>query len=457
MSKLFYESENAWKTADAQQEKSIFDFCEGYKSFLDASVTERKCVIAAETVAKENGFVNIEEKTELLPGDKVYAVNRGKNIYLAVIGEKKVSEGTKIIAAHIDSPRLDLKPVPFFENDGFAYLKTHYYGGIKKYQWITIPMALSGIVVTKTGTVNVDIGTEEDGMCVTISDILPHLGSEQSKKTLGEAIEGEKLNILIGSKPEGDGDYSVKNGVLKILNEKYGISEADFISAEIEAYPKIKACDVGIDRSMIGAYGQDDRVCAYTALRAVLECETPKTTAVCALVDKEEIGSMGTTGIRSMFFENFFAELICRQENYSDILLRRCFSTSKCLSADVNAAFDPMFESVYERRNSAYFNKGVVITKYTGSRGKSGSSDASAEFVGEIRKIFDESGVIWQTGELGRIDVGGGGTVAQYVANLNIDTLDCGVALLNMHAPFELSAKADIYMAYKGYSAFFNA
>ena len=455
MNELFYEPENTWKNASAQREKDIFDFCEGYKSFLDASVTERKCVNRAEEIAKENGFVNIEEKTELLPGDKVYAVNRGKNIYLAVIGRKKVSLGTNIIAAHIDSPRLDLKPVPFFENDGFAYLKTHYYGGIKKYQWTTIPMALSGVVVTKNGTVNVDIGAEDD-MCVTISDILPHLGTQQSKKTLSEAIEGEKLNILVGSKPEGDGEYSVKNGVLKILNEKYGIKEEDFISAEIEAYPKIKSTDVGIDRSMIGAYGQDDRVCAYTSLCAAIECKNPETTAVCALVDKEEIGSMGTTGIRSMFFENFFAELICRQENYSDILLRRCFSASKCLSADVNAAFDPMFESVYERRNSAYFNKGVVITKYTGSRGKSGSSDASAEFVGMVRKIFNENGVVWQTGELGKIDEGGGGTVAQYVANLNIDTLDCGVALLNMHAPFELSAKADVYMAYKGYSAFFN-
>lgn len=455
MSKLFYEPENVWKTADENTEKQIFEFCGKYKTFLDDSMTERKCTKTAEKLAIENGFVNIEEKQEILPGDKVYAINRDKNIYLAVIGTKKVSDGTNIVAAHIDSPRLDLKPVPFFENDGFAYLKTHYYGGIKKYQWTTIPMAMSGVVATKNGAVNIDVGTEDD-MCLTISDILPHLGSEQGKKTLGEAIEGEKLNILIGSKPDGDGEYSVKNGILKILNEKYGIEEEDFISAEIEVYPKIKATDVGIDRSMVGAYGQDDRVCAYTALRAVLECKNPETTAVCALVDKEEIGSMGTTGIRSMFFENFFAELICRQQEYSDILLRRCFSNSKCLSADVNAAFDPMFESVYERRNSAYFNKGVVITKYTGARGKSGSSDASAEFVGLVRKIFDENGVVWQTGELGRIDVGGGGTVAQYVANLNIDTLDCGVALLNMHAPFELAAKADIYMAYKGYSAFFN-
>ena len=456
MSELFYEPKNVWKTADENQGKAIFEFCDKYKTFLDDSMTERKCAEAAEKLAIENGFVNIEEKETLVPGDKVYMVNRGKNIYLAVIGKNKVSQGTNIVASHIDSPRLDLKPVPFFENDGFAYLKTHYYGGIKKYQWTTIPMAMSGVVVTKNGSVNVDVGTEDD-MCVTISDILPHLGSEQGKKTLGEAIEGEKLNILVGSKPEGDGDYSVKNGVLKILNEKYGIAEEDFISAEIEVYPKIKATDVGIDRSMIGAYGQDDRVCAYTSLRAVLECENPETTSVCALVDKEEIGSMGTTGIRSMFFENFFAELICRQEDYNEILLRRCFANSKCLSADVNAAFDPMFESVYERRNSAYFNKGVVITKYTGARGKSGSSDATAEFVGLVRKIFDENGVVWQTGELGRIDVGGGGTVAQYVANLNIDTLDCGVALLNMHAPFELSAKADVYMAYKGYSAFFNS
>lgn len=450
---LFYDSKNAYVNAEEGLKKNIFDFCEGYKQYINTAVTERKCVKHTIKMAQEAGFVDLYSLNELKPGDKVYCENRGKSLILAKIGEEKISDGLNIVAAHIDSPRLDLKPVPFFEDDDMAFIKTHYYGGIKKYQWTAIPLAMSGVVTTKNGNIEIDINGED--MCFCITDLLPHLAGEQMKKTAAEAIEGEKLNLLAGSIPSDDEKYKVKKTVLEILEKQYGVKEEDFISAELEVYPAMPARDVGIDRSMVGGYGQDDRVCAYTAVTGILESETPVRTAVCILADKEEVGSMGNTGMRSYFFENTVAEMLGKQEDYSDLLLRRTLSRSKCLSADVCAAYDPAYASAYERRNTALFNRGVALVKYTGSRGKGGSSDASAEFVGEVRNIFDENGVIWQISELGRVDGGGGGTVAQYIANLNVDTVDCGVPLLSMHSPFELAAKADIYMAYKGYRAFY--
>lgn len=457
MKELAYEPKNIWENADDATKKEIMAYAKGYKAFLNSGVTERKCAQNAQKMAEEAGFEPLEKKAKLCAGDKVYMMNRNKNLILARIGSQPVADGVNIVAAHIDVPRLDLKPVPFFEETEMAYLKTHYYGGIKKYQWTAMPLGLCGVVSTKQGEVEIDLGDEEE-LCFCISDLLPHLAGDQMKKTLSEAIEGEKLNLIIGSIPGDAEKYKVKQTVLEILNEKYGICEEDFISAELEAYPAFKARDVGLDRSMVGGFGQDDRVCGYTALTGLLNAEVQGRTAVCVLADKEEVGSMGNTGMKSMFFQNFLAEMLVRQcENYNDLMLRRCLSASICLSADVSAAYDPAYDYAYERRNTPFFNKGLVITKYTGSRGKGGSSDASAEFVGKVRRIFDENGVAWQTGELGKIDVGGGGTVAQYIANLNVDVVDCGVALLSMHSPFEVAAKADIYMAYKGYRAFYSA
>ena len=457
MSELFYEPKNIWENADETLKKSIMDFSEDYKNFLNTGVTERKCVKAAKELAEKCGFVPAESKNMLECGDKVYFINRNKNIVLAYIGSEPVRGGTNIVAAHIDAPRLDLKPVPMFEETEMAYMKTHYYGGIKKYQWTALPLALSGVVSTKNGDIQIDIGG--DDMCLCVTDLLPHLADKQMKKPMHEAVEGEKLNLLAGSVPADGKEYKVKQTVLEILNKKYGIAEEDFISAELEAYPAVPARDVGIDRSMVGGYGQDDRICGYTALRAILDMtQPPKHTAVCILCDKEEIGSMGVSGIRSMYIENVFAEMIYKQEeNYNDIMLRECLSKSTCLSADVAAAYDPAYDAAFERRNTPFLNKGPVLVKYTGARGKGGSSDASAELMGKIRRMFANGGIIWQTGELGRIDEGGGGTVAQYVANLNVDTVDCGVAILSMHSPFEVSSKADIYMTYKGYNEFFKA
>ncbi len=454
MNELFYEPKNVWTDADENLKKNIMDFSEGYKDFLNKGVTERKCVAEVKRKAEANGYVPIEEKQGLKPGDKVYFINRNKNIVLAHIGKTPAKEGVNIVAAHIDTPRLDLKPVPMFEDGEMAYMKTHYYGGIKKYQWTALPLALSGVVSTKNGDVEIDIGG--DDICLCVTDLLPHLADTQVKKPMHEAIEGEKLNLLAGSIPADGEEYKIKQTVMEILNEKYGICEEDFISAELEAYPAMPARDVGLDRSLVGGFGQDDRICGYTAMRAIFDIkQTPEKTALCVLCDKEEVGSMGVSGIRSMFFENVFAEIISRQEeNYNDIMLRRSLSGSCCLSADVAAAYDPAYDFAFERRNTPFANKGIVLVKYTGSRGKGGSSDASAELMGKIRHIFNENGVVWQTGELGRIDAGGGGTVAQFVANLNIDTVDCGVAILSMHSPFEIAAKADVYMAYRGYNEF---
>ena len=407
-------------------------------------------------LAETAGFRPYVRGMELKPGDKVYRSNRGKAVMLAVIGRKDLDQGVNIGAAHIDSPRLDLKQNPVYEADELAFFKTHYYGGIRKYQWVTIPLELHGVVALKGGNVvRVSVGNGEGDPLFTIDDLLPHLGAEQSKKTLGEAIPGESLNILIGSRPLADDEGSdrVKVAVLELLNRKYGIVEEDFISAELCAVPAFRASDIGFDRSMIGAYGHDDRVCAYAALAALLQLDTPERTAVCMLADKEEIGSEGVTGMKSASFDTFMADLCAAQ----GVLPRACYEKSFCLSADVTAAYDPNFADVYEKRNSAFVNYGMGLCKYTGARGKSGASDASAELVAYVRKVLDGAGVAWQMAELGKVDAGGGGTVAAYMAERNIDTLDAGVPVLSMHSPFETVGKLDCYMTYKGMKAVFEA
>ncbi len=423
-------------------------YCENYKAFLDSSKTEREAVNTAINLAEQKGFVPFEYGVQYKAGDKVYINNRGKAIAFVVIGIEPVEKGVNITAAHIDSPRLDLKPNPLYEELELALLKTHYYGGIKKYQWTAIPLSLHGVFVLKDGTVkNVTIGENDDEPKFVINDLLPHLAQEQSKRTLNEGIKGEELNLLIGSHPFKDdkGSELVKLNILKLLNEKYGINEADFLSAELEIVPAFKACDIGLDRSMIGGYGQDDRVCAYPAITAIFDVKAPKKTAIAFLADKEEVGSMGNTGLESDFLFHIVHDLAIMQGGDTTVALRN----SKCLSADVNAATDPTFQEVMERRNASFLNYGVVLTKYTGARGKSGTSDASAEYMAEIRAMLDNAEIIWQIGELGRVDLGGGGTVAQFVANKGLDVVDLGVPVLSMHAPFETTAKLDIYMCYR--------
>ena len=454
--KLFMKRKNTgFEMSEAETAKAD-KFCEGYKSFLDTAKTEREACAEAVRLAEAAGFVPFDKGASYKPGDRVYSVNRGKAVILAIIGKKPVSGGVNIAAAHIDSPRIDLKQNPLYESEGLGYFKTHYYGGIKKYQWPTIPLALHGVIYKADGErVDVKLGEDENDPVLVITDILPHLADEQYKRPAPKLIKGEELNILIGSRPFRDDKASeaVKLGMMCILNEKYGITESDFISAELECVPAYKAKDVGFDRSMVGAYGQDDRVCAYTALSAVLAVKgTPDRTAVTVLTDKEEIGSEGCTGLKSSYMKYFLYDLA---ESFG-VNGRTLLSNSKCLSADVNAAFDPTFADPFEKLNASFAGRGVVVTKYTGSRGKSGTSDASAEFVSEVRRMLDKDGVIWQTGELGKVDFGGGGTVAMYVANLDIDTIDVGVPVLSMHAPFEVTAKNDIYMAYKAFRTFFK-
>ncbi|MBR7132200.1 MAG: aminopeptidase [Clostridia bacterium] len=423
-------------------------YCEGYKAFLDNAKTEREAVKAAVALAEAKGFVPFEIGKSYKTGDKVYVNNRGKTVAFAVIGKEPVEKGVNITAAHIDSPRLDLKPNPLYEEIELALFKTHYYGGIKKYQWTAIPLALHGVFALKDGTVKeVCIGEADDEPKFVINDLLPHLASEQNKRTLNEGIKGEELNVLIGSHPFRDdkGSELVKLNVLKLFNEKYGITESDFLSAELELVPAFKACDIGIDRSMIGAYGQDDRVCAYPALTAILEVDAPEKTALAILADKEEIGSAGNTGLESDFLRYVIGDLAKMQGGDATVALRN----SKCLSADVNAGTDPTFQDVMERRNASFLNYGVVVTKYTGARGKSGTSDASAEYVASVRAMLDNAGIIWQTGELGKVDIGGGGTVAMYIANMGVDVVDLGVPVLSMHAPFETTSKLDVYMCYR--------
>ena len=431
------------------------DFCESYKSFLDSAKTEREAVVTTIARAKEEGFVEYKQGMSLKAGDKIYYNNRDKAIILAVVGSEPIENGVHLAAAHIDSPRIDLKQNPLYEDNEIALFKTHYYGGIKKYQWATIPLSLHGVAVKKDGTkVTICIGEDENDPVFFISDLLPHLAQEQVKRTLNEGIKGEELNIIVGSRPFRDDDISekVKLNILSILNEKYGMIESDFLSAEFEMVPAFKAKDIGFDRSLIGAYGHDDRVCAYTALEAILGCDKVNKTAVVCLTDKEETGSDGNTGLCSAYLENFLYDLA---ESFG-VKGRTLISNTECLSADVNAAFDPTFPDVVERRNAAFLNYGVVVTKFTGARGKSGTSDASAEFVGRVRALMEKNDIIWQTGELGKVDLGGGGTVAAYLANMNMDVIDVGVPVLAMHAPYEVVAKTDVYMTYKAFSAFFE-
>ncbi len=458
--KLKYTRKNVYKDGDMEERKTMLDFADGYRVFLDNGKTERECVKEAIEMAQANGFVPFEEKSDLKAGDKVYFLNRDKNIMLVVVGEDDIEKGLNIVGAHIDSPRLDLKQNPLFESDGFAMFKTHYYGGIKKYQWTAIPLAIHGVVCKKNGEkVEISIGEKDDDPVFTITDLLPHLAKDQMSKTMLEGIEGEALNVLIGGIGVGSDEISerVKYNILNILSIGYDITESDFISAELEVVPAFKARNVGLDNSFVGAYGQDDRVCAYTALKSIFDIETPTKTAVCLLVDKEEIGSVGNTGMLSRFFDMAVLELINKLKGNCDMLsFNRTISNSACLSSDVGAAFDPNYPSVSEKNNQSFAGGGLVLMKYTGSRGKSGASDASAEFVSEITSILDNNNVIWQTSELGKVDQGGGGTIAMYVANLNMDVIDCGVPVLSMHSPFEVTAKGDIYMAYKAYKAFYK-
>ncbi|MCD8375666.1 MAG: aminopeptidase [Oscillospiraceae bacterium] len=453
---LCYQQKNAWDCLAQGEEEALNAYCEDYKRFLDEGKTERECVDYILRLAQANGFKPLVRGTVLLPGDKIYSVNRGKSIMLAVVGEEKLERGANIAAAHIDSPRLDLKQNPLYEADELAFLKTHYYGGLRKYQWVTIPLELHGVVAMKDGSViKVRVGDGQGDPVFTIDDLLPHLARDQVKKTLGEAIPAENLNVLVGSRPfrEDEGSERVKLAILELLNQKYGIVEADFISAELSAVPAFRASDVGFDRSLIGAYGQDDRVCAYACLAALFQLTTPRRTAVCMLADKEEIGSEGVTGMQSAAFDTFMEDL-CRSQNSN---LGVCLEQSFCLSADVTAGYDPNFAEVYEKRNSARVGYGLSLCKYTGGGGKSGASDASAEMVAYARRVLDEANVVWQMAELGKTDQGGGGTVAVYLAKRNIDTLDAGVPVLSMHAPFETTSKVDCYMTYKGVRAVYEA
>lgn len=450
----------AWNTYDEAKKQEVFAFSKDYKRFISVCKTERECVAETIRMAEAKGYRNLDtlvaSNTPLKPGDKVYANNMGKTIALFVIGSEPLEAGMKILGAHVDSPRLDIKQNPLYEDHDLALLDTHYYGGVKKYQWVTLPLALHGVVVLKDGTkVEVVIGEKEEDPVVGVSDLLIHLSADQLKKSGSEVVEGEDLNILVGSMPlDKEGSDQVKAMVLDILRKEYGFAEEDFLSAELEAVPAGKARDYGIDRSMIMGYGHDDRVCAYTSLMAMLEVETCDKTCVCLLVDKEEVGSIGATGMQSKFFENSVAEVMNLCGNYSELGVRRALKNSKMLSSDVSAAYDPNYASVNEMKNTAFFGKGIVFNKYTGSRGKGGCNDANAEFIAELRQIMEKEGVVFQTAELGKVDQGGGGTIAYILAQYNMEVIDCGVAVQNMHAPWEVVSKADVYETKQGYVAF---
>lgn len=453
-------SKNAWNKYSPKEVKDIFEFCEGYKKFMSKCKTERECVNEVIELAKAQGYKDIEEyikeNKKLQPGDKVYANNKGKAIALFVIGNEPMEKGLKILGAHIDSPRLDLKQNPLYEDSELSLLETHYYGGIKKYQWVTLPLALHGVVVKKDGTIiDICIGEDDNDPVVGVSDLLIHLAGDQMGKKGDKVVEGEDLNVLVGSMPLKDTEKdAVKANVLKFLKEKYDFEEEDFLSAEIEIVPAGKARDYGLDRSMVMAYGHDDRVCSYTSLLAMFDIKETDKTCCCLLVDKEEVGSIGATGMHSRFFENIVAEIIESLEGYSDLKFRRCLSNSKMLSSDVSAAFDPNYPAVMEKKNAAFFGRGMVFNKYTGARGKSGCNDANAEYMAELRNIMEKHNVSIQTAELGKVDAGGGGTIAYILAQYNMEVIDCGVALHNMHSPWEVASKVDIYETMKGYRAF---
>ncbi len=452
--------ENAWLKYNEDEKQKIFDLSDGYKKFISECKTERECVDEVVRQAKELGYTDlndyIEQNNELKAGDKVYATNMNKAVALFVIGEEPLEKGMRILGAHIDSPRLDLKQNPLYEDTEMALLDTHYYGGIKKYQWVATPLALHGVVVKKDGTlVNINVGEDDNDPVFGVSDLLIHLSADQMQRKASEVVRGEALDILVGSMPlEGEEKDAIKANILKILKDKYDIEEEDFISAEIEVVPAGKARDYGFDRSMVMGYGQDDRVCAYTSMKAIFDVDKTDKTVCCVLVDKEEIGSAGASSMHSMFFENTVAEMIALQGNYSDLILRRALQNSFMLSSDVNAAFDPNYPEVMEKKNSAYFGKGMVFSKYTGARGKSNSNDANAEYIAKLRKILDDNNVTYQTAELGKVDQGGGGTIAYIMANYNMEVIDSGVAVLNMHAPWEITSKVDIYETTQGYKAF---
>ena len=454
------EKKSAWKKYTEEDLNKLDLLCNDYKQFLTVAKTERETTKEIIKRAEEKGYENLEEyiseNKRILPGDKIYVNNKGKAVALFNIGTEPITNGMNILGAHIDSPRIDLKANAIYESDGFTCFDTHYYGGIKKYQWVTLPLAIHGVVVKKDGTkIEICIGEDDADPVIGITDLLPHLAGEQMKKEGAKLVEGEDLDPIIGSKPlETKEKDKVKQNILMILKEKYNIEEDDFLSAEIEIVPAGKARDFGLDKSMIMAYGQDDRVCAYTSLEAFLEIENTKKTLSCILVDKEEIGSVGATGMQSHFFDNAIAEICTLMGNDSSLAVRRVLNHSKMLSSDVNAAYDPLYKSVMDKKNSSHFGQGVVFCKYTGSRGKSGSNDANAEYIAELRRIMDEANVSFQLSELGKVDVGGGGTIAYILANYNVEVIDCGVGVLSMHAPWEVTSKSDIYEAYRGYIAF---
>ena len=457
--KLFNKKENGWKSKNAEERKTIFDYAKGYIDFMNASKTEREIIASSKKIAESNGFKNINEYNTLKPGDKIYYINREKSMYLAIIGEESIEKGVNIIGAHADSPRLDLKPNPLYEDSEFAYFKTHYYGGIKKYQWTTIPLSIHGVIVKANGEkININIGEDENDPIFTITDLLPHLAQEQMEKKLKEGISGEDLNLLIGSIPYGvDGSEQVKLNILNILNEKYGITEVDFLSSELEIVPAMKCRSMGFDNSMVAGYGQDDKVCVYAELTALVDMKkVPKTTAVCIISDKEEIGSMGNTGMESHVFDTFMSEILNKLGVNKPNLLDKVFCNSRMLSADVDAGVDPIYAHVSEKNNASYLGRGIGLNKYTGARGKSGASDANAEFVAEIRNIFETNDIRYQIGELGKVDIGGGGTIAYILANKGIDVIDCGVPVLSMHSPYEVISKLDLYESYRGYKAFWE-
>lgn len=457
-----YKKENGWNYINSRE--VVFDFSEGYKKFLDGAKTEREFVTEGIKLVEKNGFVNAEKKDKLTVGDKVYYVNRGKNLVLAVIGKEDIENGINYVVSHVDSPRLDLKGNPLYEDLDLAYMKTHYYGGIKKYQWASLPLALHGVVVLASGEkVEITIGEKDEDPVFTIPDILPHLSAKiQGDRKTGEVIKGEELQIIVGSIPSSIEDKDVKEKikytVLEILNRDYGMIEEDFISAELELVPAGRCRDLGFDKSMIGGYGQDDRICGYTSMMAIIDLkEIPERTAVCFLVDKEEIGSTGSTGLKSDYINYVTGDMIYKLKgNFNEMMLRKTLWNSNAMSSDVNAGIDPIFRSVHDAQNAAKIGYGVVVTKYTGARGKSGTNDADAEYVGKIRKMLNDAKVNWQIGELGKVDEGGGGTVAMYLAHLGINTIDIGPALLAMHSPFEVSSKLDVYETYRAYKVFFR-
>ena len=455
--KLFKKKESGWKSLNDSQKEEVFAVSKRYMDFLNVSKTEREFIKNARKLANEHGFKDIMEFESLKPGDKIYFVNREKSMYLAIIGENSIENGMNIIGSHVDSPRLDLKPNPLTEEGGLAYFKTHYYGGIKKYQWTTIPLSLHGVIVKANGEkFEVNIGEDENDPIFTITDLLPHLAQAQMEKKLKDGVEGENLSLLIGSIPYDESDCAeqVKLNIINILNQKYGITEVDFTSSELELVPQFKARSLGFDESMVAAYGQDDKVCAFTSLDAMMKLENVKTTAVCILSDKEEIGSMGNTGMESHMFDFFISEILNKLGINRPNLLDRVFCFSKMLSSDVDAGFDPLYASVSDRNNAGFLGRGISLNKYTGARGKSGASDANAEFVAWVRNVFENNGILYQVAELGKVDVGGGGTIAYILANKGADVIDCGVPVLSMHAPYEVTSKLDVWMAWGAYRSF---